>query len=194
MTNPFKNLFSRRSRREEALTKKVEQPLNLTLAISPLNDASHSLAVPSPLPSDGRREGEAFNLQPTTTYTTIKRAHVGKIGRLPEHIQLELNRHLANNTCGLHLIAWLNGLPEVRAILARDFGGRPINSVNLTKWRKGGYHDWKYHRDLTMHVMENRGKPFQHPPILEYRPKSPKTFSPAKSAQNPSTPTKFNSI
>jgi hypothetical protein len=127
-------------------------------------------------------------------HTIIKRAHVGKIGRLPDHIQLELNRRLANNECGLRLIIWLNGQPEVQAILARDFGGRPINSVNLTKWRKGGYYDWKYQRDFIMQVMENRGEPFHHPPILEYRPKSPKTFSPAKSAQYPSTPPEFNPI
>lgn len=36
----------------------------------------------------------------------------------------------------------LNALPEVQAILAKQFGGRPIGSANLRAWVTGGYQDW----------------------------------------------------
>jgi len=41
------------------------------------------------------------------------------------------------------LVAWLNGLPEVQAVLAAQFHGQPIVEPNLSAWRKGGYHDWE---------------------------------------------------
>ena len=43
---------------------------------------------------------------------------------------------------GVRLLAWLNALPEVQAILARDFAGRPINDQNFSEWKHGGYIDW----------------------------------------------------
>ncbi|MEP6670720.1 MAG: hypothetical protein ABJF10_16295 [Chthoniobacter sp.] len=43
---------------------------------------------------------------------------------------------------GKRLVAWLNMLPEVRAVLALEFGGKPIGAQNLTEWRQGGYRDW----------------------------------------------------
>src|SRR5208337_1565805 len=38
---------------------------------------------------------------------------------------------------------WLNALPEVIAVLAAEFDGQPINEVNLTNWKLGGYRDWE---------------------------------------------------
>ena len=66
----------------------------------------------------------------------------GKIARLPSAVREELNRRLDEGVSGKALVAWLNALPEVQAILRAQFGGQPINAVNLTKWRQGGYRDW----------------------------------------------------
>jgi hypothetical protein len=79
---------------------------------------------------------------------------VGKIARLPEHIREELNYHLCANESGLRLLDWLNRLPEVQAILARDFGSRPINSVNLTKWKAGGYREWMFRREMILTALQ----------------------------------------
>jgi len=67
---------------------------------------------------------------------------IGKIGRLPHALRETVNRRLQEGEPGSKLIAWLNSLPEVQAILAADFDGQPINAPNFTAWRKGGYRDW----------------------------------------------------
>ena len=66
----------------------------------------------------------------------------GKIARLPRQIREELNRRLQDGEQGKRLVAWLNGLPEVRAVMAAEFAGRPIREQNISEWRKGGYRDW----------------------------------------------------
>jgi len=71
----------------------------------------------------------------------------GKIGRLPEAIREELNRRLADGEPGGPLMEWLNGLPEVRAVLAAQFEGSPIKEPNLSKWRTGGYQRWLQKRE-----------------------------------------------
>jgi hypothetical protein len=72
----------------------------------------------------------------------------GKIARLPRELREQLNRRIRDGEKGRRLIIWLNGLPEVQAILDRDFGGRPINSINFTKWRAGGYRDWHLQHEI----------------------------------------------
>jgi len=67
----------------------------------------------------------------------------GKIARLPQAVRDELNRRLQNGEMGTRLLVWLNGLPEVRRVLAADFEDRDINGPNLTAWKSGGgYQDW----------------------------------------------------
>src|SRR5208283_1230397 len=66
----------------------------------------------------------------------------GKIARLPRVIRDELNRRLQDGEPGVRLVEWLNRLPEVQAVLAREFGSRPINEQNLSEWKAGGYRDW----------------------------------------------------
>ena len=75
-------------------------------------------------------------------------AHNGKIGRLPIAVREELNRRLQNGGRGRRLVAWLNGLPEVRHILARDFGGKPVREQNLSEWRNGGYKNWLQQQEV----------------------------------------------
>ena len=82
------------------------------------------------------------------------RVRVGKIARLPDHIRNELNHRLCANELGLRLLDWLNRLPEVQTILARDFGARPINSVNLTKWKTGGYREWFFRREMILTALQ----------------------------------------
>ena len=67
----------------------------------------------------------------------------GKIARLPRHIRDELNRRLDNAEQGIQLVEWLNSLPEVKQVLETQFDGRPINEVNLTEWKNGGFLEWQ---------------------------------------------------
>jgi hypothetical protein len=66
----------------------------------------------------------------------------GKIARLPEELCNEVNRRIYDGEPGVDIVAWLNVLPEVQAVLRAFFGGRPVNPVNLTKWKAGGYCQW----------------------------------------------------
>src|SRR5467141_1986830 len=66
----------------------------------------------------------------------------GKIARLPLAVRQELNRRLDEAEQGKKLIAWLNGLPEVQAIVAAEFGGKAIREQNLSEWKQRGYRDW----------------------------------------------------
>ena len=66
----------------------------------------------------------------------------GKIARLPRAIRQELNRHLDDGEQGKKLVAWLNGLPEVQAVVAAEFGGKPIREQNLSEWKQRAYRDW----------------------------------------------------
>lgn len=66
----------------------------------------------------------------------------GKIARLPRDIRNQLNRRLQDGEPGNRLVEWLNSLPEVRQVLAEDFGGREINEQNFSDWKAGGHQDW----------------------------------------------------
>src|SRR5438270_9233815 len=66
----------------------------------------------------------------------------GKIARLPLAVRQELNRRLDDGEQGKKLVAWLNGLPAVQAIVATEFGGKAIREQNLSEWKQRGYRDW----------------------------------------------------
>ena len=68
---------------------------------------------------------------------------IGKIARLPRPIREELNRRLENGAQGKQLVAWLNQKPEVQAVLATEFAGRPLIAQNLTEWKQGGFREWQ---------------------------------------------------
>jgi hypothetical protein len=74
-------------------------------------------------------------------------ARNGKIARLPREIRDALNRRLHNGEPGGPLLAWLNGLPQVKQVLARDFGGCGISKQNLSEWRAGGFAEWQSRQD-----------------------------------------------
>ena len=70
-------------------------------------------------------------------------ARNGKIARLPREIRDQLNRRLQNGEQGGPLLAWLNALPHVKHVLAKDFGGVAISKQNLCEWRAGGFAEWQ---------------------------------------------------
>lgn len=65
----------------------------------------------------------------------------GKIARLPLAVRQELNRRLDEGEQGKKLVAWLNELPAVQAIVATEFGGKAIREQNLSEWKQRGYRD-----------------------------------------------------
>ena len=70
-------------------------------------------------------------------------ARNGKIARLPREIREELNRRLQDGEPGGPLLAWLNLLPVVSAVMAREFGGCIVSKQNLCEWRSGGFVEWQ---------------------------------------------------
>ena len=73
--------------------------------------------------------------------------HRGKIGRLPPGLREQLNCRMEAGGRGAALAAWLNGLPEVQAMLKEEFNGVPISEQNISIWRKYGYRDWLRRRE-----------------------------------------------
>jgi len=71
----------------------------------------------------------------------------GKIARLPQSVREPLNRRLADGEPAGPLLAWLNELPEVQAVLQAQFGGTLISEQNLSAWRQGGFVDWQTHQE-----------------------------------------------
>jgi hypothetical protein len=78
----------------------------------------------------------------------------GKIARLPRDLRDQINRRLDDGEPGVQLVSWLNELPEVQAVLSRDFDGRKINEQNLTEWKAGGYRDWQARQEMLAHANE----------------------------------------
>jgi len=68
--------------------------------------------------------------------------HVGKIGRLPKATRDLLGNRLEDNVPGIEVVAWLNGLPEVQAVLQGQFAGRAITEQNLSDWKQSGHREW----------------------------------------------------
>src|SRR5579862_9816787 len=89
----------------------------------------------------------------------VASTHVGKIARLPKRLREELNRRLDEGEDGGKLLRWLNGLEDVKVILADVPGvwdGR-VNKQNLSHWRQGGYREWKRQlerRDIALMLLE----------------------------------------
>lgn len=81
-------------------------------------------------------------------------ARNGKIARLPREIREELNRRLQDGELGGPLLAWLNALPTVQAVLAREFGGCPVSKQNLCEWRAGGFVEWQTRQETLAQARE----------------------------------------
>jgi hypothetical protein len=81
-------------------------------------------------------------------------ARNGKIARLPREIREQLNRRLSDGEPGGPLLAWLNPLPAVQAVLAREFGGCAISKQNLCEWRAGGFAEWQARQETLARARE----------------------------------------
>jgi hypothetical protein len=88
--------------------------------------SNHQSTIPSIQPS----------MNPPTQPSRPARASTSKIARLPHSLREQLNRRLHDGEPAAPILEWLNALPEVQAILADSFEGRPINPTNLTEWRR----------------------------------------------------------
>src|SRR5665213_723042 len=82
------------------------------------------------------------------------RVRNGKIARLPLALREELNTRLECSEDGSDLLPWLNGLPDVQALLRDKFGGAEINKQNLSDWRQGGFQEWLARRSLAEEARE----------------------------------------
>ena len=78
----------------------------------------------------------------------------GKIARLPSDVRHQLNSRLDDGEPGKDLVVWLNSLEQVRQILARDFGGRPVSEQNLSEWKQGGFLDWQQQMESSARLRE----------------------------------------
>jgi hypothetical protein len=72
----------------------------------------------------------------------------GKIARFPASVRDELNQRLFNGERCQQIIAWLNGLPDVQAIVNAEFAGQPVLPANLSRWKTTGYKSWRETREL----------------------------------------------
>jgi hypothetical protein len=86
-------------------------------------------------------------------YTPCTRARSGKIARLPAAIRREVNRRLDEGMAGPAICDWLNGLPEVKAVLEREFDGEPVSEMNLSRWRSGGFAE-SVSRDRAVEILD----------------------------------------
>jgi hypothetical protein len=81
-------------------------------------------------------------------------ARNGKIARLPRELRDELNRRLQDGQPGGPLLAWLNALPAVQAVLTREFHGGRISKQNLCEWRAGGFAEWQARQETLAQARE----------------------------------------
>jgi len=94
--------------------------------------------------------------------------HKGKIGRLPRELREQVNRRLDDGERGTSIIAWLNTVPEVQALLAAEFKDKPIGKENLSHWRKYGYKKWLWRQEAqTMAAKTEDLSADGAPPLLD---------------------------
>lgn len=83
---------------------------------------------------------------------------IGKIARLPRSTRDELNHRLDNGEPGVHLVEWLNSLPEVQQVLKTHFDGHEITEKNLSDWKANGYLDWQGQQESLTIARELKAK------------------------------------
>src|SRR6266581_1936174 len=97
----------------------------------------------------------------------------GKIALLPHHIREQLNLRLRNNNRPASILAWLNALPETKALLNAEFQGRPLTKQNLSDWRHGGFRDWLLRQEASFSLIPWTPLPRHNPtPIPPTSPNS----------------------
>jgi hypothetical protein len=93
-------------------------------------------------------ENEIIDAESEYEYDTLdplSATRNGKIAALERDTREEVNRRLQARESSTKILAWLNADPKTRARLDRRFEGKPITRQNLSKWRRGGFVEWKKH-------------------------------------------------
>src|SRR5580692_8365246 len=78
----------------------------------------------------------------------------GKIARLARLIRNRLNQRLDDGEEGKKLVRWLNRMPEVRAVMAESFQGKPVTEQNLSEWKAGGFAEWVQRQEFLEQARE----------------------------------------
>jgi len=92
----------------------------------------------------------------------------GKIARLPRAIREQVNQRLDDGEPGAPILAWLNSLPEVQAVLTAEFNGQPIGKQNLSHWRKYGHKKWLWRQEAqTLAAKTKNLSADSSPPVLD---------------------------
>jgi hypothetical protein len=96
---------------------------------------------------DEEAPNSKFKTQPST-FEDLGYNRNGKIARLPRALRDRINLALYHRTPAKDLARALNQMPEVKAVLAQYFNGRPLKQQNINEWKQGGYRDWLHHRQI----------------------------------------------
>jgi hypothetical protein len=104
-------------------------------------------ASPSP-GGEGSGEGELKSNSQPSPLDHLPSNRNGKIAHLPRALRDRINLALYNRCPAKELARALNQLPEVQAVMAQYFDGRPLKRQNIDEWKHGGYRDWLHHRQI----------------------------------------------
>ena len=75
-----------------------------------------------------------------------------KIALLPENVRQQVNSRLQAGENAIHLVEWLNALPETQAALVAESGDTTVNEEDVENWKKGGHRDWLDHQEAMAEV------------------------------------------
>jgi hypothetical protein len=134
-------------------SKSPKSPTSPPCAGDEARPSSNNDARPTATPSPGREgwgEGE-LNSKFKTQHSTLEDLNYnrnGKIARLPRALRDRINLALYNRCTAKDLCRALNQMPEVQAVMAQYFNGKPLRQQNISEWKQGGYRDWLHHRQL----------------------------------------------
>jgi hypothetical protein len=135
--NFFKRLASLLTGNNPSQTERGARPSRSPCSASPPNTSS-----PPPVSGWGERTREPSSLD------NLPSNRNGKIAHLPRALRDRINLALYNRCPAKELAHALNQLPEVQAVMAQYFNGKPIRQQNISEWKLGGYRDWLHHRQI----------------------------------------------
>jgi hypothetical protein len=65
-----------------------------------------------------------------------------KIALLPGNVRQQVNRRLQAGETAVHLVEWINALPEAQAVFVAESSEPTVNEEDVSNWQQGGYRDW----------------------------------------------------
>jgi hypothetical protein len=97
---------------------------------------------------NSKLESNPFIHESTNPFDSEEDNRNGKIARLPRPLRERINQALYQRFPAVRIVQELNQMPEVKAVLAEHFDGRPILPQNISEWKQGGYRDWLHRRQI----------------------------------------------